>query len=187
MTALLAFLSILAFTPDLTKEDVKRLVAAGVSDDVIVVFIRSHGPVSPLSTEDLIDLRAAQVSEKVLSAMVEASTVSAEEYTLPMTTGTPWYYPYGAYYDYYYGPFFWWYLGPGYYRSHRHDPYPYGYRHVPFGYRYPYGYHYPNYPYGYHWRPDPGDRHRNPIVPRTTPPRPPAVAPHSTPRGGGRH
>src|SRR5579859_7115381 len=162
MRTLLAILSLLVFTPDVTKEDVKKLVAAGVSDDVIVDFIRFHGPVSPLSTEDLLDLRAAHVSAKVLAAMIEAVSSPGEEVEPAASSTVPWYYPYGQYYDYYYAPYFWWYLGPGYF--HRHHP-PYRY---PYGYRspsYPYGYHYPHYPYAYHWGPYPHYPYQSPVNP----------------------
>src|SRR5678816_3976680 len=77
MTALLAFLSLLIATPDLTKEEVKRLVAAGISDDVIVEYVRSN-PVQPLTAQDLIDLRQANVSEKVLAALMASARAPSQ-------------------------------------------------------------------------------------------------------------
>jgi hypothetical protein len=77
MIALLAFLSLLVAAPDLTKEEVKRLVAAGISDGVIVEYIHKNGPVQPLTSQDLIDLRQANVSEEVLAAMLEPARAPA--------------------------------------------------------------------------------------------------------------
>jgi len=151
MTALLALLSLLIFTPDLTKNDVKRLVEAGISDEVIVAYVRTYGPVEPLSARDLIDLRQANVSEKVLAAMVESSKKPApappgetEESSPPVTYSYPWYYPSGYYYDYYSGPYVWWYLGPGRY-TYPYYRYPYTNHHA-YPHRYPYCHPYPQSP-----------------------------------------
>ncbi|HXX92338.1 MAG TPA: hypothetical protein VEN81_01810 [Planctomycetota bacterium] len=182
MNALLALLSLLLFTPDVTKEDVKKLVAAGVSENAIVSFIRSHGPVSPLSSEDLIELRKAKVSERILATLLEMSRVPpgtppvppAEDYTTTAPTYTsPWYYPYGYFYGYAYGPYAGWYLGPGYYWRY------------PYWHRYPYGYPYRGYPYGDHWGPHWNYRYPTYVHPHVTPPRAPTVVPHSGSRGGG--
>lgn len=170
MNALLSLLSVLVFTPDVTKEDVKKLVASGVSENAIVSFIRSHGPTTPLSSDDLVDLRRAKVGEKIILAMLETSrmppgsTVAAPgtDYTSAWIDDTSWYSPYGYYYGSYFWPYLGWYVGPGY-RHHWH---------VPFGYRWGPNRHYP-YPAYVH--------------PRATPPRSPAVVPHSSPRGGGKH
>jgi hypothetical protein len=199
MTALLAALSLLTFTPDLSKDDVKRLVAAGISDDVIVVYIRMHGPVlPPLTTRDIIELREANVSEKVLTAMIESSkeppTASGEpvEDAPPVTYSYPWYYPSGYYYDYYSGPYAWWYVGPGryaypYYTHHSHYPYRYPYR-----YPYPYGVHnyrntpsHPQSPGHPPYRPPTKPPGSPPAQPHPPSPRPPS-GPHPAPHGGHR-
>src|SRR5579883_3071819 len=116
MTALLAALAFLTFAPDVSKEDVKKLVAAGVSDDVVVAYIRTHGPTPALSAEDMTELRNAHVSDRVLAAMVVASKAPPSESPEPPGNVEPdvdaWAYPYGATADYYYGPYFWWYVGP---------------------------------------------------------------------------
>lgn len=52
-----------------TKEDLKKLTAAQISDGVILAYIRSHGPVPKLSAQDLIELKNAGVSEKVLEQL----------------------------------------------------------------------------------------------------------------------
>jgi len=62
----------LAATADVTKEDIKKLVAAGISDDVIMSYIRTNGPVAKLSADDVVELKQAGASEKVLAAAMGA-------------------------------------------------------------------------------------------------------------------
>jgi len=186
MTALLAFLALLTFTPDLTKEDVKKLVAAGVSDDVIVSVIRARGPMRGLSVDDMIDLRNANVSDKVLAAMVEASKLPNVTAPDPSEYGTATYPGYYGYDSYYY-PSYGWTFGLGY-------GYGYGYRYphyscYPYRTATPYGYGYRSYPYGHSWAPVP-HQYQSPrgySNPRGMPsPSHPSPAPHSGgPRGGG--
>jgi hypothetical protein len=182
MTALLAFLSLLTTTPDLTKEEVKRLVAAGISDDVIVEYVRKNGPVQPLTAQDLIDLRQANVSEKVLAAMLEPAPSQAQESGTAYTTtydSYPWYYP-SAYFSfgYYAGP----YAYPYYYRYpyygypyYRYPYYSHPYYAYPYHYSYPYRYATP-YPYSVH-------NYRNPSVPHPSHPAPSSPHPSSSYRG----
>ncbi|HLY11387.1 MAG TPA: hypothetical protein VKW04_18940 [Planctomycetota bacterium] len=184
MTALAALLSILTFTPDLTKEDVKRLVMAGISDDVIVTYIRSYGPVRLLSPQDLVDLREANASEKVLAAVLASDAgPSPGDVPLepPVTYSYPWYYPEGYYYDYYSGPYAWWYIGPGRWQYPR---YHHGYSR-----RYPYP---PYFLHGYRGGVQPPYHHpvnpppampQRPIRPHPSPVQP-APGPHSAPHGG---
>ncbi len=88
----------LAASADITKEDIKKLMGAGISDEVIVTFIRSHGPVSRLSPDDLVELKQAGASEKVLGAVVAApaqKVVAERNVAVPQTTvvyETPTYY-----------------------------------------------------------------------------------------------
>jgi hypothetical protein len=60
----------LAAAADVTKEDVKKLVAAGISEDVILSYIRNNGPVVKLSADDVVELKQAGASERVLAAMM---------------------------------------------------------------------------------------------------------------------
>jgi hypothetical protein len=107
---------------------VLRLVAAGVSDEVIVKHIRAAGYVFDLTTDDIVDLRHQGVSDTVLEAMLDtaidnidnnpngprSATNSANNdagddvdratTTVTLSAGwfSPWYqYPYawGSYYD----------------------------------------------------------------------------------------
>lgn len=51
---------------EVTKEDLKKLAGAQVSDAVVIAYVRSHGPMPQLSAQDLIELKSAGVSDKVL-------------------------------------------------------------------------------------------------------------------------
>jgi hypothetical protein len=51
---------------EVTKDDLKKLAAAQISDGVVLAYVRSHGPMPKLSAQDLIELKNAGVSEKVL-------------------------------------------------------------------------------------------------------------------------
>jgi hypothetical protein len=160
MTVLLAILALLPMSLDVTKEEVIRMAAAGVSDEAITSFLRSHGPVAVLSPDDVMDLREAQVSEAVIRAMIDLSA-ELPEYTPAPNYGYPWFYPFGSYSDFYYGTGLWGYL--------RH-----GRRHYPLGNHY---YRYPNYRYGYHWQPARPPVHSPAHAPRVIAPRPPAPLP----------
>ena len=113
----------LAASADVSKEDIKKLAAAGVGEEVILTFIRSNGPVTRLSADDVIELKAAGASEKVLWALVgepaAAPRIQVEKQVVerpvyvPSTTyvyETPSYAT--SYYPYSY-PYYW----PSYYSS----------------------------------------------------------------------
>lgn len=159
----LAFLGAwpLAAAADVTKEDIKKLAAAGISEDVILSYIRQNGPVAKMSADDLIELKQAGVSDKVLGALTGASPAPAakvvekkETVVVPQTTvvyDTPrtYYVPSYSYYapSYSYGTYCW---------SHRrygcctstYWSYPY-YSSYSYNYCYPrsYYYSYPRYSY----------------------------------------
>jgi hypothetical protein len=57
----------------LTVEDVIKLAKAGLSEDIIIQQIRKNGQAFDLSTEELIALKAASVSDRVIQAMLEPS------------------------------------------------------------------------------------------------------------------
>ena len=105
----------MAAAADVSKEDIRKLVGAGVGDEVIVSFIRANGPVHKLSADDVVELKQAGASERVLGALMSpapaapARRVEAVERPVyvPQTTyvtSTPYYYD--SYYypsNYYYG------------------------------------------------------------------------------------
>lgn len=132
----------LAAAAQVTKEDLKKLAAAGISDDVIVSYVRANGGVARLSAEDVIELKQAGASEKVLSVALgnlpapapqqaaPSYTPPAQEYrSAPSTTtyvydSTPYYTPsvtysayVGGYYPYYYPYYYGSYCYPRYYNT----------------------------------------------------------------------
>lgn len=62
---------------DVTKEDVKKLASAGLSEEIILSYIRANGPVTKLSADDLVELKGAGASDRVLGAMVGKAQTSA--------------------------------------------------------------------------------------------------------------
>ena len=138
----------LAAAADVTKEDIRKLVGAGVSDEVIVTFIRSNGPVQKMSSDDLIELKQSGASERVLGALIETpkpaparpqTTVREVPETTTYVYTSPAYTPsyYGAYYYGYppYAGYSYSYPYPrySYAPSYYHRPYYGGY--VGLGYR----------------------------------------------------
>ena len=67
--ALLAGLP-LAASAQVTKEDIKKLTSAGISDDVILSYVKANGGVAKLSAEDLVELKQAGASEKLLTTVL---------------------------------------------------------------------------------------------------------------------
>lgn len=59
---------------DVSKEDLKKLAAAGVSDEVILAYLRAHGPLPSLTADDLVELKQAGVSDRVLSEVAGRPT-----------------------------------------------------------------------------------------------------------------
>ena len=46
----------LALAAEVSKEELKMLASAGISDNVILSYVKTHGPVAKLSPEDIIEL-----------------------------------------------------------------------------------------------------------------------------------
>ena len=74
--ALLAGLP-LAASAQVTKEDLKKLSAAGISDEVILSYVKSNGGVAKLSADDVIELKQAGASEKLLSSVLAGVPAAA--------------------------------------------------------------------------------------------------------------
>ncbi len=131
-----------ALSAQVSKEDLKKLAAAGISDDVILSYVRANGPVVKLSAQDVIELKQAGASEKVLSVALGNAPAPApayqpsydqplpkQTYTQPSTAygvdSSPYYYQpsvsYAAYVDapYYYPSY-------GYYGGYYGYPRYYG-------------------------------------------------------------
>ena len=58
----------------LTVVDVKSLVKAGIGDDLVISQIRNSRTVYHLSTANIIDLKSAGVSEKIIDFMINTPT-----------------------------------------------------------------------------------------------------------------
>jgi hypothetical protein len=58
----------------LTVEDVKALVKAGISDDLVISQIRNSRTVYHLNTADILNLKNAGVSERVIDFMINTPT-----------------------------------------------------------------------------------------------------------------
>lgn len=80
--AILAALPLSA-AADTSKEDILKLAKAGISDDVILAFVRANGA-PRLSSDDVIDLKAAGVSDKVLGALLSPRSEPRREDAPPI-------------------------------------------------------------------------------------------------------
>src|SRR5688572_24612997 len=71
----LATLVLLAAAPGLaaaqaTKEDLKKLAKAGISEDVILTYIRANGYSGKPSSDDLVELKDAGVTDRILAGIL---------------------------------------------------------------------------------------------------------------------
>ena len=64
---------------DIGKEELKKLARAGISDDVILTYVRSKGPLTKLSADDIIELKAAGLSDGLLSTLVSMAEPAASK------------------------------------------------------------------------------------------------------------
>jgi hypothetical protein len=55
----------------LTVEDIGRLVQAGLSEDLIIAKLRKNGKAFDLSTDELLSLKKAGVSDRILNVMMD--------------------------------------------------------------------------------------------------------------------
>jgi hypothetical protein len=58
----------------LTVADVKSLVKAGISDDLVISQIRNSRTVYHLNTADIVDLKNSGVSERIIDFMINTPT-----------------------------------------------------------------------------------------------------------------
>jgi len=66
MATILLMSSPLSVWASISKQDIQKLLVAGLPDQTIVNFIRSNRPVDSMSGEDLLDLRRAGASDQLL-------------------------------------------------------------------------------------------------------------------------
>ncbi len=72
----------------MTVNDVIKLSKAGLSDDLIIQQIRKKGQHFDLSTDQLLQLKAAHVSERVIQAMIDPTKETAPSPPAKMTVPT---------------------------------------------------------------------------------------------------
>jgi hypothetical protein len=89
---------------DVTKDDLRKLALAGLSDDVVLAFIRANSPVHRLSADDIVELKQAGLGERALAAVVggPAPVVERRVVVAPAVDYTYWapsYYLYASTYS----------------------------------------------------------------------------------------
>jgi len=188
LTAIFLILTTSSLLADVTKEDVRRLLDAHVSDATLISYIKKHGPVEPLTINDLTDLKKAGASDDVLQALLDGSRTSeavVPEYGSDAAPATYYYYPYYVPYTIYPSvlalrPYSYYYSYP---RTYHTYPYTYSTRR-PYPTVYPNRYYYP--PSYSRPRVAPPYRSSTPppkVAPSRPTPRP--SPPQQTPRGHG--
>jgi hypothetical protein len=71
---------------DIGKEELKKLARAGISDEVILTYAKTKGPVARLSADDIIELKAAGLSDGLLTSLVSMAEPPASK---PAPAPTP--------------------------------------------------------------------------------------------------
>ena len=88
---------------DVTKDDLKKLALAGLSDEVVLAFIRANCPVQRLSADDIVELKQAGLGDTALAAVVggPAPVVERRVVVVPRETYVepPSYYLYASTYS----------------------------------------------------------------------------------------
>lgn len=101
----------------LTRAEVERLAAAGISEEIVLSEIERRG-VTHLAAEDLVALKKAGASEALIQKAIESERKEPE---VAYVEDSPYYYhgyyPYPSYYPYYWYPSFG--FGYTYHRYHR--------------------------------------------------------------------
>ncbi len=140
-TALVLLATPLTLLAQVSKEEVRRLLDAHVSEQTIVSYVQRNGPMEALSVEDLSDLKSAGASDSLLQALIQAQTASSYNRT-PSTDSTP--YTTESSTVIYDSPQYYYYSSPAY------PTYAYSYPAPYYSTYYPYRYYYPSYPYRYY-------------------------------------
>ncbi len=87
-----AILSVLLSLPlaaaDLTKDDVVKLVKAGLKDDVVVAQIEASGIKFALSTDDILKLKQEGVSDNIITAMIKSGPKPSTANPAPTATSS---------------------------------------------------------------------------------------------------
>lgn len=117
--AVLALMLCAAFPAmaDVTKDDVKKLINAGVSEQVIINYVRANGPVI-MTSADLGELKTLGASDNVLNTLVAGMQYQRPQTTVVVESEPVYVYSYWPSYWYfgYYGGCRPYYYRPYYYR-----------------------------------------------------------------------
>jgi hypothetical protein len=86
----LALLSCLttAASADVGKEELKKLVQAGLSDELILNYVRYKGPLVRLSAEDLIELKKSGLEDSLLVKLLPLQEPQPEGASSPKPAST---------------------------------------------------------------------------------------------------
>jgi hypothetical protein len=85
--ALLSCLATAAFA-DVGKEELKKLVHAGLSDDLIVNYVRYKAPLTRLSADDVIELKKSGLGDELLVKLLPYQEPAAETSPTPRPAST---------------------------------------------------------------------------------------------------
>jgi hypothetical protein len=85
--SLLSCLTTAAFA-DVGKEELKKLVQAGLSDDLIVNYVRYKAPLSRLSADDVIELKKSGLGDSLLVKLLPYQEPAAEASPAPKPAST---------------------------------------------------------------------------------------------------
>src|SRR5579859_2597834 len=78
-----------AGSADVSKEELRRLHAARISDDVNLEFVRSSGPVVSLASDDVVELNQTGANDALLAAVLAASSPAASPSPVFAPPGLP--------------------------------------------------------------------------------------------------
>jgi len=141
-TALVLLASSAPLLADVSREEVRRLLDAHVSEQTIISYVQRNGPMEAMSVEDLSDLKSAGASDSLLQALIQAQTGYSSNRTPSTDTTTP--YSSGSSTVIYDSPQYYYYPSTAYPTYSYSYPAPYYSTYYPY---YPYRYYYPSYRY----------------------------------------
>lgn len=85
--AFFAFLSSAALA-DVGKEELKKLVQAGLSDELILSYVRYKAPLARISADDLLELKKAGLSDSLLTRLLPFQEPAGEAPAAPKPAST---------------------------------------------------------------------------------------------------
>lgn len=106
--------------PGPTLAEVQSMAQAHVSDSVIISQIQNSNTRYQLTSDQIISLKNAGVSDNVINALINTASKPVPQTTTTTVVEQPYVYPY-VYVDPW--PAFWWGWGPYYYHGYYHGYY----------------------------------------------------------------